>query len=232
MNRHDEAEQRVRAWLSDEARGELPDWVLRETFTTTRATPQRPSLLGRFASIAHHIPTTIHRRSTMFTTITAVAAAALIAVNVFVPDPTQPQTGAELPTLTVEEEMFSGRAVYGPPCLDASGGEIDNCYQMSEPNFDDPRLQGSMRMTANAAYMDQGIYRNQFTITTDEGAWVGDSVPGILTWIDTGAPSVHLLKGEGAYDGLYAVATVALDGGAFRWEGYIVHGGFPELEGD
>ena len=85
-------------------------------------------------------------------------------------------------------------------------------------------------MVANSDHIPKGIYRYQLNITTDEGAWIGDPVPGILTnGSDTGAPSVHLFTGEGAYEGLSAVATVALEGGAFTLEGYVLHGGFPEL---
>ncbi|MEX1346073.1 MAG: hypothetical protein AB1Z63_15525 [Candidatus Limnocylindrales bacterium] len=56
-------------------------------------------------------------------------------------------------------------------------------------------------------------------------------VPGILTSPDDGVPSVHLFTGEGAYEGMYAVATIDLEFGAIVVRGYVVHGGFPELTG-
>lgn len=96
-------------------------------------------------------------------------------------------------------------------------------------NFDDPRFQGRVYMWANADHTDQGIYRNRFIIETDDGRWVGDPVPGILVSEGDGLPSVHLLAGEGAYEGLHAVLGVDLQFGSFLVEGYVVDGGFPEL---
>ena len=231
MNRHDDSTDRVRTWLHEEGQGELPDWVLRQTFETTRSTPQRRGLRGWLASMRIQGGSSTRRRDGLFTfaTISAVAAAAILAVGVFVTPEEPPTPGVEAPELTVEEQMFTGSFWYGSSCEDEEGNEIDYCWHQSAVLFDDPRFQGTVIMHANPDYTDQGIYRNQFTISTDEGAWVGDPVPGILTGEDDGAPSVHLFTGEGAYAGLSAVATVVLSNGGFRVEGYVVDGGFPEL---
>jgi hypothetical protein len=231
MNRHDESTDRVRAWLHEEGRGELPDWILSKTFETTRSTPQHHGLRGRLASIrGQREPTTRRRLNVLtFAGISAIAAAALLATNVFFQSEDPPVTGAELPVITTEEQMFSGSFTYGPGCVDANGESIDGCWTQMAVTFDDPRFQGIVEMRANSNYTDQGIYRNQFTITTDDGVWVGDPVPGILTRPSDGVPSVHLFEGQGAYDGLHAVASVVLRNAVFEVEGYVVHGGFPEL---
>lgn len=231
MKRHDDAEQRVSTWLHDEAQGELPDWVLDQTFSTTRATPQRHGLRGRLASFADRDTTTRRKLVFTFTTMTAVAAGAILATSaIFIGTSDQSTTpAAEAPMISVEEESYSGMFAYGPGCVGDGGVEIEKCWEMSGVTFSDPRFQGSVTMLANPDYTDQDIYRNQFTITTDEGVWRGDPVPGILTGTDTGAPSVHLFTGEGAYDGLYSVATVELTSGVFYLAGRVVDGGFPEL---
>ena len=231
MSGHDDPTLRVRAWLREEGRGELPDRVLEQTFDITRGAAQRHGPRGWLASLRASGGSTTRRKANMFTfaTISAVAVAALLATSVLVVDEPAPAPGAELPDITVEDEMFSGSFAYGDGCDDEAGDEIPNCWQQQGVTFDDPRFQGEVEMRANADYTDQGIYLNQFTITTDDGAWVGEPVPGILTNPDDGAPSIHLFTGEGAYDGLHAVATVDLNYGAFVVEGYVVHGGFPQL---
>lgn len=231
MSRHDDPDRRIRAWLHDEAHGELPDWVLARTFDTTRSARQRHGLRGWLPSREGHIGSSTRRRTNVFAlaTVAAIAAGVLLATNAVLEprDPLAP--AAEAPVITTEAEMFNGSFAYGPSCVDEGGEDIDYCWTQAGVIFDDPRFQGSVTMRANPDYTDQGIYLNQFTITTDDGSWVGQPVPGILTSPDDGVPSVHLFTGDGAYEGLHAVATVDLEFGAFVVQGYVVHGGFPAL---
>lgn len=235
MNRRDDPTQRVRSWLREEANGELPDRVLERTFDLTRGTSQRQRSRGWLARFRVSGGSTTRRKANMFTfaTISAVAVTALLATNVLVDRTPADAPGAEAPAIAVEEQMFTGSFAYGLGCTDdTTGAEIDGCWNQSGVIFNDPRFQGKVEMRANADHQDQGIYVNQFTIITDEGSWVGDPVPGILASPGDGVPSVHLFAGEGAYDGLHAVATVDLQDGVFLVDGYVVHGGFPELSGD
>ena len=84
MNEQQDLEQRVSEWLEAEARGELPDWVLEETFEQTRKEPQEVKFRARLRSLrpaAHteHEPSA-RRGFTMFTVMRAAVVAVLIGV--------------------------------------------------------------------------------------------------------------------------------------------------------
>ena len=67
------------------------------------------------------------------------------------------------------------------------------------------------------------IWTSAFSITNDEGAWRG--VP-VISISDT---ETNVLVGEGAYEGLTAIAEVTLDGTIWEWHGWILEGDVPPL---
>lgn len=134
------------------------------------------------------------------------------------------------PIALAQDDGFSGGFNYGPPRIGVDGQEVENQWTQTFVTFDDARLDGEVTLTANSDQLDDdGLYRYSFRIETDEGAWQGEPVAG-FTFDDGGfATAVHLLEGEGAYEGLVAVAEVGLAGGHFSLRGRVVDGPFPEL---
>ena len=134
------------------------------------------------------------------------------------------------PASLARGDGFSGGFSYGPPAVDVDGEDIENQWIQQGVSFDDPRLNGSVTLTANSDQLsNDGLYRYSFRIETYEGAWQGEPVAGFTFEDGTFATSVHLLTGEGAYEGLAAVAEVELDSQHFSVRGRVVEGPFPEL---
>lgn len=134
------------------------------------------------------------------------------------------------PAALAQDAGFSGGFSYGPPAVDPDGEYIEDQWIQQGVSFDDLRLDGRVTLTANSGQLDEeGLYRYSFRIETDEGAWQGESVAGFTFEDGTFATAVHLFTGEGAYEGLVAVAEVGNDGGHFSLRGRIVEGPFPEL---
>lgn len=231
MNRHEETETRISSWLHEHATGELPDRVLEQTFQQTRTLPQRRGRLGWLTRNTAESGNVTRGRLRMFslTRSAAVLIVAVLATSAVLNQTQEPSTvpGAVTPAVTVEDELFTGAFNYGPPYVDDDGNEVDGMWDLQVIGFSDPRFQGQVIMTANSDELADDIYSNSFRIVTDDGAWQGDPVPGFMITSATGATSVHLLKGEGAYEGQYAVVEVKLSSGAFRVQGRIVHGEFP-----
>jgi hypothetical protein len=134
------------------------------------------------------------------------------------------------PIVLAQDDGFSGGFNYGPPVIGDDGQEIEGQWAQVAVTFDDPRLDGEVTLTANSDQLDDdGLYRYSFRIETEEGAWQGEPVAGFTFDDGSFATAVHLLDGEGAYDGLVAVAEVRLAGGRFSLHGRVVDGPFPEL---
>lgn len=139
-------------------------------------------------------------------------------------------TALAAPTALAQDDAFSGGFNYGPEALDEDGEYLENQWLQTAVTFDDPRLAGSVMLTANSDQLEaDGLYRYSFRIETEEGAWQGEPVAGFVFDDGTFATSVHLLAGEGDYEGSVAVAEIGLAGGHFSVRGRIVEGPFPEL---
>lgn len=134
---------------------------------------------------------------------------------------------------------FTGRIAFGD-CVgsarvETSGGRTrelsaDNdryCEPTIIEPFSDPRLQGRPFVWQNNDEYAAGpkIYATAFSIVTDEGAWRG--VPDIF--LAEVASGDQVLVGEGAYEGLVAIATVDLVGDVWNWQGWIIDGDLPPL---
>mgnify|MGYP001818853595 CR=1 FL=1 len=134
------------------------------------------------------------------------------------------------PATLGQDDAFSGGFSYGPPQTDESGDDVENQWIQTSVVFDDPRLYGTVTLTANSDQLEEdGVYRYSFRIENDEGAWQGEPVAGFTFGDGTTATSVHLLVGEGAYEGSVAVAEIGLANTRFSVRGRIVEGPFPEL---
>jgi len=71
------------SWLRDEARGELPDWVLRSTFEQTRSEPQKRGVRSWMARLRSRIGNTYEppdKGGSMFTMMRVTTAAVLFAL--------------------------------------------------------------------------------------------------------------------------------------------------------
>lgn len=134
------------------------------------------------------------------------------------------------PVVLAQDDGFSGGFSYGPPVTGDDGQDIENQWVQQGVIFDDPRLDGNVTLTANSDQLsNDGLYRYSFRIETDEGTWQGEPVAGFKFEDGSFATAVHLLNGEGAYEGLVAVAEVGLAGQRFSVRGRVVEGPFPEL---
>ena len=84
MNEQRDLGRRVSEWLEEEARGELPDWVLEETFEQTRTEPQEITFRARFRSLRPAArgedQPSAQRGFTMYTAMRAAVVALLIGV--------------------------------------------------------------------------------------------------------------------------------------------------------
>jgi uncharacterized cupredoxin-like copper-binding protein len=128
-----------------------------------------------------------------------------------------------VPAAASASEEFTGSFIWGDPLS-------EDQWEQTAVVFDDPRLMGSVVMTANPEQIeDDGVYRYSFHIENDAGAWQGDVVPGVQFDSTEYGTAVHVLTGEGAYEGLSAVAEVGLHGNTFRLRGLIVDAPMPEL---
>jgi hypothetical protein len=127
------------------------------------------------------------------------------------------------PATSAASEDFTGSFHWGPDIG-------PNQWQQVSVEFSDPRLQGRVVMTANPDQLEEdGVYVYSFRIENDDGAWQGQPVPGVQFDGAEYGVAVHRLDGEGAYEGLSAVAEVTLTGNAFQLRGLILAGPFPKL---
>ena len=101
------------------------------------------------------------------------------------------------------------------------------CRPQVDEAFSDPRLEGDYYVWQNNDVHAGGpeIYATAFSFINDEGAWRG--VPDIV--LPEESSSTQVLVGEGAYEGLSAIAAVDLDGSVWSWHGWIIEGGLPPL---
>jgi len=67
------------------------------------------------------------------------------------------------------------------------------------------------------------VFRGAFSIVNDDGAWRGIPV------VNIGPSNTSVLIGDGAYEGLTAIATVDLNGEIWDWNGWIIEGDVPPL---
>ena len=248
MKRHEDADRRVSAWLRDEARGELPDWVMRETFKRTRELPQQRGPRGWLAALTNGTRSTTHGRTIMLTiprlgaviAVTALATAAIVGVSTTPAE--EPVPGAETATRSFVE--FSGKTQFGP-CYgseltpEISPGFVREtsdtghyCVNPITENFGDPRLAGEFRVWTggNDGYgLGPTIWSSRFSMHDDEGAWV--QRPNLtLSHADGSGPNeVVTMDGRGAYEGLSLIAEVHLFDMVWTWDGYIIEGDLPPI---
>ncbi len=242
MNRHDDAERRVSAWLHDEAQGELPDWVLQQTFERTRHEAQRRGLRGRLTSITG-TPTSAGS-TTMFTiprlaaviAVTALATTAILNVSQTSNEP----AGAEATRAPAVE--FTGKTQFGDcfgpdTTVQTSPGFVREteeagsyCVNPTTEAFTDPRLGGEFRVWVggNDGYgLGPTIWSSRFSMHDEDGAWV--QRPDLtLSHADGSGPNdVVIMDGSGAYDGLSLIAEVSFFDSVWTWRGYIIDGDLP-----
>jgi hypothetical protein len=155
-------------------------------------------------------------------------AAGLLATSAIEATAQDETTG---PTAPVE---FSGKISFGPcsgaETVEGVPGKVvyrgeHYCNPGVVEPFSDPRLEGTYYVWPyhDAHLGGPEIWASAFTITNDEGAWRG--IPAISI-SDTGT---EILVGEGAYDGLTAIAEVTLNGTIWDWHGWIIEGDLPPL---
>ncbi len=117
---------------------------------------------------------------------------------------------------------------YGDPVSTRGSLSHHRVLEMS-----DPRLDGEVTVSYNQDwYEDLGVvvYNSSFRIDNDQGAWV--ERPGLVMRFPDDAPSAKttVLVGEGAYDGLIAIAEIdwqSWNTGIFDIRGVIVAGTAP-----
>lgn len=94
-----------------------------------------------------------------------------------------------------------------------SRGDAGGTWAYVTREVSDPRLEGSMSITGNESVLSNGadIWSSAFRIENDEGSW--QEVPWLLIDFGDGSTTTRtgLFMGEGAYDGLAAVAELAWD---------------------
>ena len=146
------------------------------------------------------------------------------------------QEEAAEPTAPVE---FTGKIASGPCSgsahIESSDGRTrtlsaDNgryCQPPVVEPFSDPRLVGDYYVWQNNDVHMGGpvVYATAFSIVNDEGAWRG--IPDTI--LPEESSSTQVLVGEGAYEGLTAIATVDRDSSGWDWHGWIIEGGVPPL---
>jgi hypothetical protein len=127
------------------------------------------------------------------------------------------------PAASAASDEFTGSFSWGP-----ESGEGQ--WEQASVEFTDPRLQGRVVMTANPEQIeDDGVYVYSFRIENEDGAWQGEPVTGVQFNGAEYGTSVHLLAGEGVYEGLSAVAEVSLAANTFQLRGLILDVPIPEL---
>ena len=248
MRHRDDAERRVSTWLRDEARGELPDWVLRETFARTRELPQQRGLRGWLVALTQSTRTTTQGRVIMLSipvlgvvvAVTAVVTA--VFVGAFAGPAETPVPGAEAPARTFV--AFSGSTRYG----DCVGSELERetspgfvrelstagtyCVNPIVEYFCDPRLSGEFRVWVggNDGYgLGPTVWSQRFSIHDEQGAWVQRPSLTFNHADGSGPNEVVVMDGSGAYDGFSLVAEVDLFDSAWTWRGYIIEGDLPPV---
>ena len=146
------------------------------------------------------------------------------------------QATDDAPAAPVE---FTGQIAFGPCTgpeeIESSGGRTRTlsadrgryCEPLVIEPFSDPRLVGDYYIWQNNDVHRDGptIWATAFSIVNDEGAWRG--IPDVF--LDEEASGDQILVGEGAYDGLTAIATVDIEGEIWSWHGWIIDGDLPPL---
>ena len=165
-------------------------------------------------------------RKTAITLTTAIAIGLLAgsAIGVAAQDETSE------PANPVE---FTGKISFGPcepytterlPGKTEHRGEHYCRLGLVEP-FSDSRLVGDYYVWNYRDEHDGGptVFRTAFSIVNDDGAWRGVPV------VSMGPTKTDVLIGDGAYEGLTAIATVDLNGEIWDWRGWIIEGDVPPL---
>ena len=97
--------------------------------------------------------------------------------------------------------------------------------------FDDPRLQGEIVLWRNWDRHIDGptVTYSNFTIEDDTGAW--HQIPGVSLHFPDRSHSVvtYVFEGRGAYDGLLAIAEIALEADVWTWHGWIIDSDLPPV---
>jgi hypothetical protein len=159
---------------------------------------------------------------------TTVAVGLLVGSAVGVPAQDEPAAPVEFTGMLA----FSGDPCPATPTITSGSGKSeyrgDNyCLPMVVEPFSDERLAGDYYVWTNRDVYDSGptIWAGAFSIVTDDGAWRG--LPDV--YLDEAASGEQILVGEGAYEGLTALATVDLDDEVWTWHGWIIDGEMPPL---
>ena len=130
---------------------------------------------------------------------------------------------------------FTGTLAFGPCPVDYSIESLPGkqewrgehyCRPSAVEPFSDERLVGDYYVWNYRDVHDGGptVFAATFSIVNDEGAW-----RGIPTRYIQGTGSNQILVGEGAYDGLTAIASVTGIGRGWAWDGWIIEGDAPPL---
>jgi hypothetical protein len=196
-----------------------------------------------------HSPTITRRTKTMLSPVSAITAGALVfAVGsaFLIARPLGPSE-AEMPAVTADESMtapveFTATWVWGPQrraatddSLQESLGEGDGVVNATGAVFrsvvtetSDPRFDGEVTYIENTdTYGGFTVQKAAWRIETDDGAWWSEPTLAI-DYFDNAPPSTTtVLRGEGGYEGLTAIATIEGQGAGMEVRGVVLDGDLP-----
>jgi hypothetical protein len=204
-----------------------------------------PPQAGPIPATIGHTPTVIGRTQPMLSPAQAIIAGALvfgIGGAMLIAQPFGQQAtvpGAATDVEAAAPVEFTGSIAFGPctgtPAYESSDVRTrtlnaDNgrfCVPGVIEPFSDPRLQGDYYVWNNYdSYVDgPEIWATAFSIVTADGAWRG--IPDVF--LGDAASGQQILIGEGAYEGLTAIAAATLDGSVWDWHGWIIADDLPPL---
>jgi hypothetical protein len=136
---------------------------------------------------------------------------------------------------------FTGELAFGdcpgPLTTEILPGKIEYrgaryCLPVVVEPFSDPRLQGTYYIWPYHDEYTGGptIWVQGFTFTNDDGAWRGIPVVSLDdVSFDSSPGETHVLIGDGAYEGLTAIATITFTGSGWAWHGWIIDGEIPPM---
>jgi hypothetical protein len=159
-------------------------------------------------------------------TLTMLVAAGLMVV------PTVPVLAQSPSAAAAAAVPFTGRITFGD-CTTDSVTDVDGVVQNRgitctpvDNQMSDARLLGTVTVRANQDVYPDGTMISEYAyrIENAAGAWQGE--PALKLWYPNGTTSTVTvsLVGEGAYEGLIAVAEVPVVNDAWDFNGVIING--------
>ncbi|MFO7533286.1 MAG: hypothetical protein R6W93_12555 [Candidatus Limnocylindrales bacterium] len=223
--------------------------LLRPTPAPSPAIPGSDPRASPIPATNGHSPTLTGRTQTMLSPSNVIVAGALVfAVGgaFLIARPLGPSE-AEMPAVTADESMtapveFTATWVYGPQrraatddSLQESLGEGDGVVNATGAVFrpvvtetSDPRFDGEVTFIENTdTYGGFTVQKAAWRIETADGAWWSEPTLAI-DYFDGAPPSTTtVLRGEGGYEGLTAIATIEGQGAGMEVRGVVLDGDLP-----